>query len=426
MDDDSTALGDIDVVRASLERVRRRSRHVVRHFYAHLFKHHPHLRPLFPAVLDDQYERMFTALVHVVDHLGHPGLPEHLRRLGRDHRKFGIVDEDYAAVGASLLTAIARYSPASWDERTETAWRRVYDEVATLMATGARRSIAAREPAFWEATVVSHRLHGDRTAVLRAAVRTPYPWRPGQYATVEHEDLPGVWRPYSLAGTAAGGERERLLEFHVGRVPGGLLSGVLCDRTRPGQTLRLGAASGSALAPPPGTPAVTLLAAGTGWAPVKSVLDELLRRSPAPRVRVDVVARAGAHFYDGAHLDDLLRDHPWLSAYWWCQEQDESRTRAAERLHAHLRARPDRPGEVVYLCGPAGFVEETAELLLARGLPPQSLIRDPLPPSGARRPHLSHAEAFLAPERVNWIDPDARLRPLRTPAFQPGSTGSMV
>ena len=66
---------DIDVVRASLERVRRRAGHVVRYFYAHLFSHHPQLRPLFPAAMDDQYERLFTALVHVVEHLGHPGPP---------------------------------------------------------------------------------------------------------------------------------------------------------------------------------------------------------------------------------------------------------------------------------------------------------------------------------------------------------------
>ncbi|MEU5164627.1 globin domain-containing protein, partial [Streptomyces sp. NPDC020875] len=420
--------GDIAAVRTSLERVRRRSGHVIRYFYAHLFSRHPHLRSLFPEVMDDQYDRMFSALVHVVEHLTHPGLPARLERLGRDHRRFGVADADYPAVGASLVAALRHHSQATWDPRTEAAWLRTYEGVAAHMTAGARRSAAARETVCWEATVLTHRLHGDHTAVIRAAVRTPYPWLPGQYATLEHQDLPGVWRPYSLAGVfrptpAGAAERERVLEFHVGRVPGGRLSRVLCDATRPGQRLRLGPASGSALAPAPGTPAVTLIAAGTGWAPVKPVLAELLRRRPAPRIRVDAVASGEAHFYDGAFLDGLLRDRPWLSAYWWYEERGEGLIRAAERLHEHLRARRDWADESVYLCGPPGFVHETAELLFACGLPPDALIRDPQPMPAGRRGHVSHAEACLDAPSVRWIDPDARLRAFPDPGEPDGDVG---
>jgi ferredoxin-NADP reductase/hemoglobin-like flavoprotein len=400
---------DIDLVRASLERVRRRASHVVRYFYAHLFTHHPELRKLFPAAMDDQYERLFAALVQVVDHLGHPGFPAHLAQLGRDHRKFGISDDDYTAVGESLVAAVRYHSTQSWDARTETAWLRMYATTAEAMTGGAHSSVAADEPASWEATVVSHRLHGGHTAVIRAVPSARYPWRPGQYATIEHPDLPGVWRPYSLAGRP---DRDGVLEFHVGRVAHGLLSNVLCDHAEPGHILRLGAASGSALTPPPGTPAVTLIAAGSGWAPVKAVLDELLARKPTPRIRIDVVARGEADFYDGGSLVGLLRAHPYLSAYWWYEERAESRMRAAERVHSNLRARRQWTGETVYLCGPVMFVQETAELLYECGLPAESLIRDPLPSSVQQRGHVSHAEQFLDPRPVNWIDPDARTRPL--------------
>ncbi|MER5460064.1 globin domain-containing protein [Streptomyces sp. NPDC002668] len=406
---------DIDVVTASLERVRLRAGHVVRYFYAHLFTHHPRLRPLYPAAMDDQYERLFTALVHVVEHLGHPALPAHLNRLGRDHRKFGIADDDYTAVGESLIAAIRYHSTHTWDDRTEKAWLRVYGFVAAAMTGGAQSSLAANEPAWWEATVVSHRLHGGHTAVLRVAPSADYPWLPGQYATIEHPDLPGVWRPYSLAGRPG---RGGVLEFHIGRVAEGLLSNVLCDGTVPGHTLRLGAASGSALTPPPGTPAVTLIAAGTGWAPVKAVLDELLTRRPAPRIRIDVVARGEADFYDGGSLVDLLRARPYLSAYWWYEERGKGRIRAAERLHSNLSARRGWAGETVYLCGPVMFVQETAELLHDCGLPAESLIRDPLPASVQPRGYVSHAEQFLDPPSVTWIDPDARTRPLDLPPPQ--------
>jgi NAD(P)H-flavin reductase/hemoglobin-like flavoprotein len=409
---------DIGVVKESLERVRRRASHVVRYFYSHLFTHHPRLRPLFPADMDDQYERLFAALVNVVDHLGHPGLPAHLDRLGRDHRKFGISDADYAAVGESLIAAIRYHSPNSWNIRTETAWLRVYAVAADAMTGGAHRSLAAHEPAWWDATVVSHRLHGGHTAVIRAVPSTPYPCAPGQYATVEHPDLPGVWRPYSMAGRP---ERDGVIELHVGRVTDGLLSTALCDWTVPGRVLRLGAASGSALPPPPGTPSITLIAAGTGWSAVKAVLDELLSRTPAPRIRIHVVARTEAHFYDAGSLVDLLRDHPRLTADWWYRQRGEGREKATERLHRHLGAHRDWEAESVYLCGPAMFVQETAELLHDCGLPPGSLVRDPLPSSVRQRGYASHADRFLDPLPVNWIDPDARTRPLDFPAPEPAA-----
>lgn len=403
---------DIGVVKESLERVRRRASHVVRYFYAHLFSHHPRLRPLFPADMDDQYERLFAALVNVVDHLGHPGLPAHLERLGRDHRKFGISDEDYAAVGESLIAAIRYHSTHSWNTRTETAWLRVYAIAAAAMTGGAHRSLAANEPPRWEATVVSHRLHGGHTAVIRAVPSAPYPCSPGQYATVEHPDLPGVWRPYSVAGNPG---CDGVLEFHVGRVADGLLSTALCDRTAPGRVLRVGAASGSALPPPAGTPSITLIAAGTGWSAVKAVLGDLLTRRPAPRIRIHVVARSEAHFYDAGFLVDLLRDHACLTADWWYRQRGEGREGAAERLHRHLGAHRDWEAESVYVCGPVMFVQETAELLHDWGLPPGSLVRDPLPSSVQQRGYVSHAEQFLDPLPVNWIDPDARTRPLDFP-----------
>ncbi|MER6914424.1 globin domain-containing protein [Streptomyces sp. NPDC000594] len=412
--DDGTAQDGL-LVRESLERVRRRAGHVVRYFYAHLFQRHPHLRGLFPEVMEEQYDRLFGALVHAVEQLDHPGLPAYLEQLGRDHRKFGIVDADYTAVGGSLVAALARHSPLTWDDPTQAAWVRVYGVMVAAMREGAARSVAEGEPPHWRATVVTHRTHAGHTSVVRAAVHAPYPWLPGQYATVEHPGLPGVWRPYSLAGDAGPEDRERVLEFHVAHVPGGALSTALRDRTEPGTVLRIGAASGTALAPPPGTASVTLIAAGTGWAPVKPVLAELLARRPVPRIRVEAVARGEEHFYDGAVLDGLLRHHPDLTVHGWYEERGEGRARATERLHDHLRARRDWAGEAVYLCGPAGFVRGTVELLAECGLPPGALVLDPQPGPARRRGHVSHAEAFLDPVPVAWIDPAARTRPLDLP-----------
>ncbi|KJK57122.1 globin domain-containing protein [Saccharothrix sp. ST-888] len=49
---------DPAVIRASFAVVERRADHLVTYFYAHLFAHNPDVRPLFPAELSEQRERL--------------------------------------------------------------------------------------------------------------------------------------------------------------------------------------------------------------------------------------------------------------------------------------------------------------------------------------------------------------------------------
>lgn len=402
---------EIHVVTTNFELVRRRADHVVKYFYAHLFAGHPALRRLFPADMDEQFERLFSALGHVVTHLDDPTLPAHLEQLGRDHRKFEVTEEHYAAVGSSLVAAMRFGSGRAWTAETEAAWTAVYTIAATAMIRGARQAEQRDEPRWWDATVLHHRLYRDHTAVISALPDRTYPYQAGQYATLQAPGLPAVWRPYSLARAPRG---DGILEFHVARVKGGLLSTELCDRLTAGARLRLGPASGSATTPA-GEGPVTLLAAGSGWSSVKPVLEDLAglaertpHRTPRP-VRLEVVARGRDHFYDLATVTGFVEKYPWLNVSWWYPGPGEPRVRAAHRLHAALLARDDWEAQHVYLSGPRTFVAEISELVLRRGVAPDRLVHDRLPPSPARQGvRTDHAEHFLAPRAAPWIDPAAR------------------
>jgi ferredoxin-NADP reductase/hemoglobin-like flavoprotein len=398
----------VELVQESFERARRRADHVVRYFYAHLFSHSPEVRPLFPEDMKEQFDRLFGALGHVVSHLDNPDLPNFLGRLGRDHRKFGITPEHYQAVGRSLIAAIRFGSGSAWSHATEAAWSAAYEAAANAMLQGAEDSEAQFEPASWNASVVGHRLHEGHTAVIKVLTSDPYPYRAGQYATVHSPQLPGVWRPYSLASSPTPGAP---LEFHVSRAKGGLLSSVLCDRTITGDRLQLGAASGTVtLGEIPEGQGVTLIAAGSGWAQIKSLLESLERREPRPRTRVYFAARSRRHFYDIEAMTAFADIWPDLETSWWCPERGEAEGQADQRLRAALAARSDWNTHHVRLSGPTPFIESIRELLIELGALPSRIRHDPLAPKPSqRKQHTSPAEHFLSPRPVPWIDPAQRI-----------------
>lgn len=130
-------------MKSSFAVVERRAEHAVKFFYSHLFWHNPGVRDLFPASFEDmerQRDRLFAALTHVIAHLENESLVPYLRDLGRDHRKFMAGPEHYAAVGSSLLAALAETSGDAWTPQVEKAWTEAYQVIADAMMGGAATS----------------------------------------------------------------------------------------------------------------------------------------------------------------------------------------------------------------------------------------------------------------------------------------------
>src|SRR4051812_5916429 len=124
----------------------------------------------------------------------------------------------------------------------------------------------------WSAVVVEHQLRRHDLAVIRLRPYLPMPFRPGQYARVEVSELPGVWRPYSLAGKP---RRDDLLELHVRAKTSHGVSGALVYRTDVGDQVRLGRAEGRMGLPAEPGRNLLMIAGDTGVAPLKALLTEL-------------------------------------------------------------------------------------------------------------------------------------------------------
>lgn len=121
-----------------------------------------------------------------------------------------------------------------------------------------------------------HLQYGQDIGVLTLRPHAPFPHLPGQYASVSSERVPRTWRTYSIGNAP---RPDGTLDLHVSRVEGGRLSTALVREARPGEMLRIGAAGGQLTLRRADRP-VSLIAAGTGWAPIRAMVEELAGQPP--------------------------------------------------------------------------------------------------------------------------------------------------
>ncbi|MEV7524057.1 globin domain-containing protein [Streptomyces sp. NPDC091371] len=397
------------ILKSSFAVVERRAEHAVKFFYSHLFWHNPGVRELFPVSFEDmerQRDRLFAALTHVIAHLENESLVPYLRDLGRDHRKFMVGPEHYAAVGSSLLAALAETSGDAWTPQVEKAWAEAYQVIADTMMGGAATS---EDPPWWDAEVVRHLQYGEDIGVLTLQPLVPFPYLPGQYTSVSSERVPTTWRTYSLGNAP---RPDGTVDLHVSRIDRGRLSPSLVRETQPGDRLRLAAAGGQLTLRREDRP-VSFIAAGTGWAPIRAMLEELAEHPPDQDVRLFVVARDAAHLYDRPLIDEYAAAFDWLSVTYITPAPGQHRNQATDRLATALSNRGLWPDQDVYLSGPPLFINETAYLLEELGTPPGRIFHDSVPASGKGhgpgygRP-LGFGEWFLNRPSPHWHNPSSR------------------
>lgn len=350
---------------------------LARRFYARLFAARPFLRGLFPAqpeAMIAQHDKLVKALLSLVAGYARPELlAPALAQLGRDHRKFGVRPAHYDAVGEALVGALRELAGPAWRAEYEQAWSRAYAHAAHAMIAAAEA--AETEPPFWYATVVSHELRHPEIAVLRLRPGQPYPYRSGQFATVESPHVPRVWRPYSLATSP---RPDSVLELHVRVVPDGMVSTALGHKTAVGDVLRLGPPIGTSVLDPESRRDLLLVAGGTGLAPLKALADQIAELSPRahrPRVWLFVGARRPGELYDLADLRRMSTAHPWLSIMYavsdgWPGGAGEpgfpAETGPVSDVFARYGYWRDHD---VYLAGPPGMVRASLHRLAELGVP---------------------------------------------------------
>jgi NAD(P)H-flavin reductase len=274
-------------------------------------------------------------------------------------------------VGAALAEAMrAGMAPGVWRQDFDHAWRWTWQHVHEWLVHGG--TLVAYQPTVWDAEVISHELRRPDLAVVRLRPFLPLAWRPGQFARVEVDAVPGIWRPYSLAGAP---HLDDVAELHIRAKTETGVSGTLVHGTRVGDRVRISRAEGDMGLPPEPGRGVLMIAGDTGVAPMKSMLAHLAAvRDPRPAVLFWGVRNAD-ELYDIEELTELARRAPRATVVPVISEGDPGPYLFGLVTDA-VAAYGEWSRHEVYLAGPPLMLAATTAALLQLGVAPERIHHD--------------------------------------------------
>lgn len=204
------------------------------------------------------------------------------------------------------------------------------------------------------------------------------PFTAGQYINIVLED--GARRAFSFANSPGDGDR---IELHVRRVPGGRFTGHVFERLREGDLLEFEGPLGR-FTLHEGERPILFIAGATGFAPIKSIVEDALRRGIrrpmwlywGVRERQDLYmaelaerwAREHDHFHFVPVLSDAAPDDPWPG-------------RRGLVHQAMLEDFADLRGYELYACGSVRMIEAAVPAFVAQGLDEQFCYSDAFVPA---------------------------------------------
>ncbi|GAB3138176.1 FAD-binding oxidoreductase [Micromonospora sonneratiae] len=320
---------------------------VPHYFYSTLFIAHPDTRQMFPTNMAGQRDRLVTALGHIVSHVDQlDRVVGFLQTLGADHRKFAVRAEHYPAVGEALLATLQHFLADEWTDELAQDWAAAYGLVAQVM-TDAAKAAENVAPPWWVGEVVAHDRCGFDVAVLTLRPQYLLPFTPGQSIGVS---VPATraWRYYSPANAP---RQDGTIELHVRATPGGVVSSRLVYGTSVGDEVHLASPVGTRLSlDQAGAGDLLLLASGTGWAPLKALVEQVAVQGPGRRVDLYVGARSRMEFYDNDAIDKLAASYPWLRVT-YVVGADPTRPGEFAQFVDRVLGDGDWRSRHVYLCG---------------------------------------------------------------------------
>lgn len=232
------------------------------------------------------------------------------------------------------------------------------------------------------ATLVERRVETPAASTLVLEVPGWPGHLPGQHVDVRltAEDGYSTQRSYSLA-SAPDADR---VELTVQRVDDGEVSPYLADDLAAGEQVELrGPVGGWFVWRPEQSEPVVLVAGGSGLVPLMAMIRT--RRATGSRAPFRLVYSVRTP-EDRMYLPELRQGEPGLdTAYLYTRRTPDGWPRRPGRLGSADLAAAGWPAEfapAVYVCGPTGFVEHAADLLVDLGHAPELIRTERFGPSG--------------------------------------------
>ncbi len=213
---------------------------------------------------------------------------------------------------------------------------------------------------------------------MQLPANDPLRYRAGQYIEFILRD--GSRRSYSMASAPHTQGEKPFMELHVRHMPGGLFTDQVFGTLKEKDILRAEGPFGSFFLREDSDKPIVLLASGTGFAPLKAILEHMqFKRITRPTVLYwGCRSRADLYLHDWAlqAAADMpnLRYVPVLSDP---KPGDAWQGRTGFVHHAVMADLPDLSGHQVYACGTPAMVESAQRDFTADcGLPPDEFYAD--------------------------------------------------
>ena len=270
------------------------------------------------------------------------------------------LSDDELAAGY-VLTCCAR---ASSDVVLES--RQVTDESAYPIKKLPVR-VSALERASADVMVVTLQLPANDT----------FKYHAGQYVEFLLRD--GSRRSYSMASAPHLQADKPMMELHIRHMPGGKFTDHVFGGMKEKEILRIEGPYGSFFLREDSDKPIVLLASGTGFAPIKAILQHMQHQGITRPVALYWGGRRPADLYQSAWLEAQCAAMPnlrYVPVVSNAQPEDQWTGRTGFVHQAVLQDTPDLSGHQVYACGAPVVVASAQRDYIAAGLPEEEFFAD--------------------------------------------------
>lgn len=226
------------------------------------------------------------------------------------------------------------------------------------------------------------------------ALDEPMQFQAGQYVNLH---IPGKDKPCAFS-LAAAPSSNRLIELNVRRVPGGVGTGHVHDKLKPGDAVTLTGPLGHFFVRRSDPQPILFLAGGSGLSSPKSMLLDLLEAGDTRPMTLVYGARNKAELYDHDFFVELAQRHPNVCYVPALNEPTAACAWTGFTGFVHDAAKAhfdnDFRGHKAYLCGPPVMIEACIRTLMQGRLFERDIYTEKFLTSGDGAQALARSPLF--------------------------------
>ena len=210
---------------------------------------------------------------------------------------------------------------------------------------------------------------------LRLSPAADFKYLPGQYIDLTFS---GISRSYSIASHSV---ENNLIELHVRKVEGGVFSNFIFNEFKPNQLLRMQGPIGTFFIRSNEKP-VIFLAGGTGFAPVKAMVESLIASNGQREIYVYWGARTCGDIYTNLP-NEWAEKYPNIKSHIIVSDDNAWKGRCGFVHQAVLDDFSQLDEYIVYACGSSAMINIAKKTFIEKGLNEHSFIADAFLPATA-------------------------------------------